>query len=195
VLAIVFLHTSPLINGYHFVYLLSMPLCVVAAGSVRKVFDGSRRWAKIALALSLFGAPLFIALGSLRAAEQNVASTDSMQIVRALGNLPQGNVVAPYPMGNIIPARSGHRVWSGHWFLTPDFRKKEADYQTLTGEPGRFPELAKLLQQNQIQYLVVPTDNAQYLAKSLGGRLQNASSHGRWTLLTLNWPHVESAGN
>jgi len=185
VLAIAFLHSSPLINGYHFVYLLSVPVCIVAATPVRMVFESSRGWVKIALAMALFGAPLFIVLGSMKAAEGNVISADSMQVVMAFNKLPAGNALVPPPIGNILPARSGHRVWIGHWFLTPEFEERYRAYETMIRDPQGFPGLENLLRENQIRYFVVPTDRAREFVQRLGANVENAVPQGHWTLLTL----------
>jgi hypothetical protein len=189
VIAIVFLHSSPLFNGYHFVYLLPIPLCIVAAASVRKFFESSRRWARIALALALFGAPFFIVIVSLKTAEEHsTTSADAMRLVATLGKLPDGNAMVPPPIGNIVPARTGHRVWLGHWFLTPNKRQREAIYHAIVNDPAGFPELEKLLQQNQIRYFVVPSIRAKACSQRLGTHVESVTHQGLWTLLTLRWP-------
>jgi hypothetical protein len=184
IIAIVFLHSSPLINGYHFVYLLPIPLCILAAGPVRAVFKHSGMPA-IVLALALFAAPAFTLLGLFKEAENVSFPTDTTRVIAALDNLPAGNVMSHPQLGNIIPARTDHRVWVGHWFLTPAFYRRFDDYRAMTTEPERLPQLLKELNENQIRYLIVPTENAKPLQQRLGARVENLSPQGAWLLFTL----------
>jgi hypothetical protein len=184
VIIIVFLHSSPLINGYHFVYLLPLPLCILAARPVRAVFDRSGKRA-IALALALFAAPVFILMGMLKASEQYSVPRDTMRVVSTLEKLPTGNVMSHMQIGNIIPSRTQHRVWLGHWFLTPGYAYRAEEYTAMTEQPERFQDLLKVLGENQIRYLVVPTDSAKPLLERLGFRVETVVPQGQWTLLTL----------
>jgi hypothetical protein len=103
----------------------------------------------------------------------------------AFNKLPAGNALVPPPIGNILPARSGHRVWIGHWFLTPEFEERYRAYETMIRDPQGFPGLENLLRENQIRYFVVPTDRAREFVQRLGANVENAVPQGHWTLLTL----------
>ena len=73
-------------------------------------------------------------------------------------------------MGLLVPAHSPHRVWAGHWFLTPDYWPRVEQYASLVGEPSRQPDLLALVERERIRYLVVPRETAERLVPALGSR-------------------------
>ncbi|MDH3745877.1 MAG: hypothetical protein OES47_12325, partial [Acidobacteriota bacterium] len=99
--------------------------------------------------------------------------------------LPQGRVLAPPKIGLVIPAYTHHRVWAGHWFLTPDYWPKVELYPRLISDPARFAELNALLDQDRIDYLVVPTQVVPSLTAVLGPRLTRQHASGELAILEL----------
>jgi hypothetical protein len=188
VLAAVLLHTSPLINGFHFVYFLPLPLCIVAAPAVRRLFAPAAgpRWRALAAGGALFAAAPFTTLTAMRTAEhEDYQTVDTMRVIHLLAAQPPGNALVPPPVGNALPSVSGHRVWFGHWFLTPNYTAKIAAYRALASDPRRFPELDTLLTAQRIRYFVVPTAWAPALRQHFGARIEQDIPLPEWTTLIL----------
>ena len=192
VLAIALLHSSPLINGYKFVFLLHLPLCIVAAGPVRKVFAEWRsrqpiyRWRALGLGFCLFISAPLVTWESLReVVHYNAVPTDYMRMVETMSKLPGANALVPPRLGNILPAFTAHRVWAGQWFLTPRDSERRQAYERLTSEPRHFAEFERLLADQRINYLVVPAERSDWLVHQLGAKVKERVSGGSLTLLIL----------
>jgi hypothetical protein len=186
------LHSSPILNGYKFVIHLYLPVCLLAAPVARRVHrrftaPGMVAKAGAALALALtFGSALMVTLESMaQIGAINEVSASYMRVVHAISSRPPGNVLAPVDLGNLIPAFAPHRVWLGHWFLTPDFRNRWDTYERLTANPQAKDELLALLDQQRIRYLVLAADRAGRLAQSLAGRIVERAPLGDYELWEL----------
>lgn len=187
------LHSSPILNGYKFVIHLFLPVCLLAApvvGRVYRRFYASGLLAKTGAALALaltFGPALMVTVESMaQIGAINEVPADYMRVVRAISAKPAGNVLAPVDLGNLIPAFAPHRVWFGHWFLTPDFRNRWETYEKLTADPRAKAQLLALLDQQRIRYLVLAADRAERLAKSLAGRMAQRTPLGDYELWELS---------
>jgi predicted membrane chloride channel (bestrophin family) len=88
----------------------------------------------------------------------------------------------------VLPAFSAHRVWVGHWFLTPDFFEREAQLRRLLNDPRLEPQLEHLLEQQEIRYLVTHAARASALARRLGDRVARRRRVGGLELLILEQP-------
>ena len=141
-LAVVFLHTSPLLNGYHFVFQLYLPICFLAAPVVRDTFEGcaialSAHPLSTLLLLGLFLSCAVVtrrSLGDLW--QENLVPQSFVDVARLLADKPTGNVLAMPGLGNILPAYGPHRVYVGHWFLTREFVGAFAYTSRLSMIPG-----------------------------------------------------------
>lgn len=167
------LHALPFLNGYKFVFLLPLPLCVLAAPVARAWLGRAHGVGSRALALgagvALFGGVLLQSEDAIRTTRDvGVVRADLMRVVDTLAALPPGNALAPSGVGNVLPAFTSHRVWVGHWFLTPDFFVRARRYQRLVSDRALAPELRALLREQRIRYLVVPAPRAEVVAEGLG---------------------------
>ena len=192
ILTSTFLHSSPIVAGFKFVYQLHLPLCILAAPVARSLAAeyfgkaGRHRLVSVAVGLLLFATPLNFTVASvLRATRNSVIPADDAGMVRLLSQRSAGNVLAPPTVGNLIPAFTRHRVWVGQWFLTPGYESKAAEYERLVGDPNAYERLDRVLEDQHIAYLVVSGDRAESLARRLGRRVQEQLSQGHWVLFVL----------
>jgi hypothetical protein len=188
--AIVFLHTSPIVNGYHFVFQLHLPIAIVAAPAAVALatrLTAARQWlAATALALGLFVSPLAITWESLADVSHDSRVPRAwIDASKLLGAEPAGNVLAPWQIGNLIPAYGPHRVYVGHWFLTPDFGERARRYVSLVGDSAKEPELRDLVDRDHIQYLVAAGELAPRLATALGTRVKGTRYASGIAILVL----------
>lgn len=86
-------------------------------------------------------------------------------VIEKLAELPAGRVFAPPSLGNMVPAYTRHKVWVGHWFLSPDFSDRSETYSEVR-ELKRDPrEVASLLRAEKVDYVVLPTEAADAFQK------------------------------
>ncbi len=189
-LAIVFLHTSTILNGYHFVFHLYPPICLAAAPAIVHAWD-ARRGRPAALAgaavvgLLLAQAPLLLTRKCLAEIETHRINRASARVLDLLATLPAGNVLAPADLGNFIPAYGPHRVYAGHWFLTPEYAQRANEAMAAaTGRIGA-AEMVGLVDGQRIRYLVAATQVAPALATSLGSRVERQVELGDLTVLDI----------
>ena len=192
ILAIAVLHWLPILNGYKFVFLLPLPVCVLAASVAREVFTpirglGTRgRFLALGAGIALFGGALLQTLEDVRSTRTvSAVPSDLMSVVEALSDQPAGNALVPSGLGNVLPAFSPHRVWVGHWFLTPDYHERNEMFQRLTSSRGGAPRLRKLVHEQHIRYLVVPAARYELVAEVLADAVAERRPHGELELLIL----------
>jgi len=191
VTAIALLHPSTIVNGYHFVMYLYPALCIVAAPALASAFDRARQsaWPRLAaggLAALLFSAPVAVTAADLRALSKNVFPSSALRLVGHLAVQPPGHVLASPDLGNLVPAYGPHRVYVGHWFMTPDYTARSELYWKLVGgEADAATALPGLLDRERIAYVVVPTSAAGNLSLILAPRVAAVAVFEDWTLLTL----------
>ena len=189
-LAVVVLHTSTVLNGYHFVFHLYTPVSLAAAPSLMRVWDGARtrRWGLagvVALAVVLVQAPLLLTRKCLAEVETHRIHPTSARVLDLLAGLPPGNVLAPADLGNFVPAYGPHRVYVGHWFLTPQYAQRANEaLAAATGRMGA-AELVALVDGQRLRYLVVATQAAPALMSTLGARVERTVELGELTVLVL----------
>lgn len=177
--AVVFLHSSPVLNGYHFVFHLFLPLALLAATPLARLLERLER-----LPSSLPRVGLVAALGVGSLADLSQASVDVFRdasahavptaVLEALGNAPPGPVLSPVGIGNALPALAGRRVFAGHWFLTPEARRTSAFAESLTRDPSNAGHLAPFLDRNGLAAAVVTDAVAETALKESPGRLTRA---------------------
>jgi hypothetical protein len=115
---------------------------------------GSVRWRWLAMAsliAFLAMSNLYLTLGYSVATATRSAElfwpADVLSAVDWLGEhtLPEDTVLSSFEVGNLIPARIGHRVVWGHWMETVDYEaKKEAVYRFFDGAASAAERLALL---------------------------------------------------
>ncbi len=186
------LHASPLINGYHFVAYLYPALCIAAAPVVADLFARARAtrlpWlAACALGAVLFSSPVIVTIVDCRAAlsESRVPVT-VVQLLQALSTRRPGNVLSPPEFGNLIPAFGPHRVYVGHWFMTPGFGSRSSRYWSMVnGGDAAATELTELVRDAHIDYLVLPADSLKSFAPILANSPEHPDVFGPWALVSL----------
>ena len=185
------LHTLPILNGYKFVFLLPLPVCILAAPIAREALGRTRgpaagRWLALGAGIALFGGMLLQTLDAVRSARIVGATPYAlMRLVETLSREPAGNALVPPGLGNILPAFTSHRVWAGHWFLTPDFRVREKMYQWFTTSRSAAEQFRAVLHEQRIRYLVVPAAGSDFVANQLGEDVVERRPHGELELLIL----------
>jgi hypothetical protein len=189
VAALVLLHASNVVNGYHFVFALHAPLAMLAAGPVSRWFSSGRgapaAVARAAVALALFGSAIGTTALDAGAASAHYVARPLHDLLTELGRAPPGNVLAPAALGNVVPAYGRHRVFVGHWFMTPDYERRAARYEELVRDPGRAAELDALIRRERIRYLVLPAGSAGPALSALGVPVEAARQFGELVLVWL----------
>lgn len=184
---VVLLHTSPVLGGYHFVSHLHPPLCLAAASGLLPVLDRvrGRPLARAALAVMLFQTPITLTWKCLGEVQDQRITDSTMRAVEALAPLPAGNVLSPADVGLYVPAYTPHRVYVGHWFLTPvEPKRAAAAAAALSGLRGS--DLVRLVDAEHIRYVVAPTLSASLVGSELGAHVGRTLPAGQFTVLVLN---------
>jgi hypothetical protein len=192
ILAVAVLHWLPILNGYKFVFLLPLPICILAAPVAREVLGRMRgprardRWLALGAGIALFGGVVFQTFEDVRSTRTvSAARSDLMSVVQTLAERPAGNALVPSGLGNVLPAFSPHRVWVGHWFLTPHYYERQETFRRLTSNRNAAPQLRELVHEQQIRYLVAPATRAKLVAEALGEAVSERHPHGELELFVL----------
>lgn len=190
--AVALLHSSPVLNGYHFVMFLHLPVCVVAATAVaewQERLAGARRRVVrlVAVGAVLFASAAGVTVASVEDLSASLIPAEWERILRALSALPPGRVLSPPDLGNYVPAWGSHRVYVGHWFMTPDYGgRAELATQLLRAQGDRAATgLRDLVDRQRIDYLVVPMGSASRVAQLFPGRVAGFTPFGSMGLLRL----------
>ena len=186
---VVLLSSSPLLNGYKFVFHLFIPVCILAGPVARNLYERFRRsqfgW-KLGSACILgmaFGSCVMLTFESLVQIRQvGFVPEVQLRLVRLLASAPVGNVLCPAYLGNIIPAFTPQRVWVGHWFLTPRFLRRSSVYDELTTNLAAMTDLRKLIESQRIRYMILPDDRANLLRDAIGPRIRERFEVGGYEL-------------
>jgi hypothetical protein len=192
-LAVVFLHASTVLNGYHFVFQLWPPLCLAAAPALMHTLGRLRiqryGFARAAVLLALvFQAPLTLTAKCVAEVQTHRIRADGLKVLNILGTLPAGNVIATADLGNYIPAYTDHRVYVGHWFLSPQYDQLAQNALSAVSGRTTAEQLAALVDGAGIRYVVAPAAVAATLAAALGPRMGRTLSAGAFAILVLDGP-------
>jgi len=189
------LHSSSLINGYHFVPYLHLPLAILAGAAMPGIWDrltqgaGIHRLALMLLLLLLFATPVLVTVESVSdISKRNLIRREFVEATNKLAGLPPGRVLAPPQLGLLLPAYTAHRVWVGHWFMTPEYKSKVKLYRQLVSDPDRESELQQLLTSQKIDYLVVPANVGARIVATLGPRVIAKQSVPGLEIIHLAFP-------
>ncbi len=181
--AVMLLHSCPLINGYKFAFLLYIPLCIAAAPAVSDAFSAlwlNRKPAALALGTLLFAGNLELTWRCLDEVcmpfpNGAMAMPAYVAVCKTLAAEPEGNVMASAALGNAIPACAPDHVFVGQWFMTPQYGQKSNVYEMLVkylDVPERAADADQSVRQvlidNRIRYLVIPTRDAAKAQDVLG---------------------------
>lgn len=160
------LASSPVFNGYHFVFALFPPLALIAAPTVAGLIHekGVRTFALFAVLF--ISSPLVTYTTTKEVLEQSQVPPDAVAVLKRLAEMPPGNVFSPPALGNIIPAFTQHKVFVGQWFMTPEYRLRAKLYEDILSscDPA---SLSRIIQEHKISYLVVPTLHVERLQSCL----------------------------
>jgi hypothetical protein len=179
------------LNGYHFVFHLWPPLCLAAAPALARTLARLQArpfglaWVAAVLVL-VFQAPLTLTAKCVGEVETHRIRQSGFKVLDALATLPAGNVLAPPDLGNYIPAYTDHRVYAGHWFLTPQFAQRAQDALNAVGGRTTAEQLAALVDDQRIRYLVTAAQAAPALATALGPRVGRTVPAGDFAILVLD---------
>lgn len=192
-LAVVFLHTSPMLNGYHFVFHLWPPLCLAAAPALARTLARVRAQrygvaGALALLVLLFQSPFTLTAKCLDELETHRVRRSGLEMLHVLGTLPAGNVLAAPDLGNYVPAYTDHRVYVGHWFLTPQYAERAEEALAILSGRATVEQLVGLLDGQRIRYLVAPAEWAPALATALGPRVSRTLGADEFAILVLDGP-------
>lgn len=193
---VVWLHSSPVLNGYHFLLYLHLPLCILAASALDRAWSlhrsfGAPQWAGlVVLAVALFAAPFATTVRAVAdVARYDVFPSEYGDVIVDLAARPRGNAIVPPALGNLLPAYTAHRVWAGHWFMTPEKPRRAARYARWTSTPdapGALDDLRGVVREQAIAYVVVPSEVAPAIAAALGEAVAERRPHGTLELLVLD---------
>jgi hypothetical protein len=173
---VVLLHTSPVLNGYHFVFQLHLPVALAAAPAVAdtasRLRSTGRRFALALVVVGLFAAPLAITWESiLDVRRDSLVPRPYVEVARLLAREPPGNVLTPWHIGNLVPAFGPQRSFVGHWFLTPNYKERARAYAELVSDPRRTSDLLTLVDREQIRYVIAPLSEEARLSAAFRRRL------------------------
>jgi hypothetical protein len=188
--AVVLLHSSNVVNGYHFVFALHAPLAILAAGPISRFFSSGSKGRpgpalRGAVAAALFGSAIGVTAIDARSASAHHLARPVHELLTALGDLPPGHVLAPAGLGNAVPAYGRHRVFVGHWFMTPEHDARAALYDELVRDPARLSELDALVRREGVRYLVLPAAVSGRVLTGLRVRVEGATQFGDLVLARL----------
>jgi len=172
-LLVIFLHTSPILSGYHFAYHLYVPICLAAASPFAHALEKTRTRPALraALLLLLFHSPLVLTGRALWDLEKQRVPTATMDVVATAGALTPGNVLADASIGNILPAFSAHHVYVGHWFMTPGYYDRANEAARAVRGQLAASELRSLVERERIRYVACATPAVDSLVEMLGQRV------------------------
>jgi len=189
------LHSSPILNGAKFLFHAHLPVCLLAAPVARSVYDRFRQAAPLGqagwgllLGLTLASSLTTTLEGLVQIGPVNSVPADAMRVVRFLEPLPPGNVLSPAEVGNLIPAFTRHRVYVGHWFLSPGYHRRVATFDRLTTPPEAAQALPGFVTQNQVRYVVVADERASEVERVLSASVRHRTDLGTLVVFELGSP-------
>jgi hypothetical protein len=173
--AVILLHTSPVLNGYHFVFQLHIPVALAAAPAVAvaasRLRANRRRLGAVLLIAALFSSPLAVTWESIRDVRRDsLVPRTYVEVARLLAGEPPGNALTPWHIGHLVPAFGPQRVFVGQWFLTPGFKERASAYANLISDPRRTADLLSLVERHRIRYVVAPSSEEARLVRALHAR-------------------------
>jgi hypothetical protein len=145
-----------LIEGYHVV------LSVLSAATLYPLAAGRRPWRRAGLVLLL----LLLTLGNAWVMTRDLETLAGHPFPRYLdrdiasalqwlsAQEPSSAVLASYKLASFVPARTHHRVYAGHLYLTLDLGRKLAVLDRFFDAKTSDSARARLMREQRIRYLI-----------------------------------------
>ena len=190
-IAVMLMHTSPLINGYHFVCYLHIPLCIVGAGVFADVLRKARssnnrvQIAATLMLVVLFQSTPAVTWRSARRVLDYQVPAPIMTAISRLERMPAGNVYTSPHIGTLIPAYTRHHVYVGHWFLTPDYTARQTQFMDLLEGRAAPSVLVELLRHEPIDYVLLPPAMPLSVLETVRPLAKEVVPAGPYTLLVI----------
>jgi hypothetical protein len=169
------LHSSDVLEGYHFVPYLWIPVCILAAPRAAAILAGVRgnvraRVPAGLLAVALAAPAAVVTMSDTTAAAAQRIGPPERSALAWLSGVPAGNVLCSQALGNLVPAFTPHRVYLGHWFMTPDAGLRGQTFDRIVADPeGQAHALLAIVLRHRIDYVVVPPWVGPRIAAAMGG--------------------------
>jgi hypothetical protein len=138
----------------------------------------------------LFGGVVFQTIEGVVSTREALWPSPARDLVSDLALRPAGNALLPPVLGNVLPAYAPHKVWMGHWFLTPDGGARQQAYVRMMNAPGAAPELRKLCLEQEVRYLAVLREHSARVAHALDGSIVERVEFGGLVLFVLGAPQA-----
>jgi len=191
VIVIMILHSSPIMNGYKFVMYLHIPMCITAAPALSNWLSEQKKnilgYIKSFIILILiFISAVFVTQESVKEVKAYGIPSSWLLLIEKMKDLPAGNVLAPMAISNVLPSFTPHRVFNGHWFMTPDSDLKARFYETIMQNPSAYSlEIINLINTQKINYIIHPAKNASELKDVLKDKIKNYFLIKDWVIFIL----------
>jgi hypothetical protein len=187
------LHASPWTNGYHFVFLLPLPLGLLGAPALEDVWQRLRdaevpaeRQLAGALGLVLtFQSALAVTWRTTRQALDYAVPEPAMAALQALAREPAGRVYTSPHLGTLVPAYTPHRVAVGHWFLTPGHSARQRGYTDLMAGRVVAEDFVAALHRDAIGFVLLPPGAPSGVAAALAAASRRVEPIGNYGLFHL----------
>jgi len=187
------LHSSPWTSGYHFMYLLPLPVCLLAAPALDellRVFEdegappGRQFGAALVVALAFQSAPA-VTWRTTRLALARAYPAPILAAAQALAREPAAAVFTSPHVGTVLPAYTAHRMVVGHWFLTPDYAARRDWYHAVMA--GRVPaaEVLAALEREAVRWVLLPPGGPAELQSALERAAEHEETFGDYRLFRL----------
>ena len=191
IFTIVLLHNSPMINGYHFLMYLHIPICIISAPAIANWFSNQKKnfigyCRSGIIGILIFISAIFVFIESVREVRAYGIPASWLSIAKKMKELPSGNVLAPMPLSNVLPSFTPHKVYNGHWYMTPDSNTKSNLYYTIMQNPLYYSnQIHNLIEKEDINYIIHPANYAEELKKVMENRIKSILSIDGWIIIIL----------
>ncbi len=186
----------PNVAGVKFQYLVHLPLAIAAARGLASLSTWAplravarRSFVLPAVAAVLTLGPATVLGSELRATTADpflFRDPDELALLDALEGAPPGAVLTDLAGGNLVPWRSGHPVFLGHWFLSFDFPKRQAILEALLSQSVPLGAKREILASARLRYAIetASTRRLGRLDEALVARVLSQNAFGRVVLLS-----------
>ncbi|MDH7502451.1 MAG: hypothetical protein QHJ82_07025, partial [Verrucomicrobiota bacterium] len=159
--------------GHHYVFHLHLPLCIVAACAFDRFWRAAQNETHTgqlvtALALAaLFQSPIASTFRAIKNVVNYQVPAPAMAALNRLAQLPAGIVYTSPHLGTLVPAYTPHRTYLGHWFMTPDYRARQNQFNEIV--EGRTDPMRVLdfWHKEQVDYVLLPPSTSPALLNAL----------------------------
>ena len=187
------LHQSPFTNGYKFIMYLFLPLVLLAAEPLSEAISRWRtsggaagRWKSALVIFLIFSSAPITAARSISKEELDGSrfSAEAWSVVQWFKTQPAARVYCSEEIGLLLPAFTPHHTYMGHSFLTPNYFNRVVRYVRQMNNPDdHAAELRKIIQNDNIEYAVVPAKLAVKFEELLSGKTVFKTE--QWAVLTF----------